>query len=87
MPACAVRSPPVYVCLCAVWPCVHRAGEEDQPLEAYLQRMKASMAARLESVHGEAMAKSNFSFSQQLELKEMELSKGNEEVYATRKEP
>ena len=43
--------------------------------------MKASMAARLEGVHGEAMAKSNFSFSQQLELKEMELSKGNEEVY------
>lgn len=48
------------------------AGEEDQPLEKYLQRMKATMVERLEGEHQEAIAKTTYSYQQQLEVKTAE---------------
>ena len=62
------------------------AGEEDQPLELYLQRMKASMVERLEGMHNEAMQKSQFSYQQQLELKAMESESRGKEGAATKAE-
>ena len=62
------------------------AGEEDQPLELYLQRMKASMVERLEGEHTEAMQKSQFSYQQQLELKAMESESRGKEGAATKAE-
>ena len=47
-------------------------GEEDQPLEAYVQQMKATMAARLEDAHSEAMAKTKASLTQQVEMATLE---------------
>ena len=62
------------------------AGEEDQPLELYLQRMKASMVERLEGMHNEAMQKSQFSYQQQLELKAMESESRGKEGAASARE-
>ena len=45
------------------------AGEEDQPLEKYLQRIKANMVERLEGVHQEALEKTTASYQQQLEVR------------------
>jgi len=56
------------------------AGEEDQPLEMYLQRMKASMVERLETMHADAMLKSQYSFQQQIDQKDLEADKRNGEL-------
>ena len=54
-------------------------GEEDQPLEKYLQRMKASMVERLEGEHQEAIAKTTNSYQQQLEVKTAECDANGKE--------
>ena len=51
------------------------AGEEDQPLEQYLQRMKASMVERMETIHQEAMAKAAAECEQKVEVRGLELDK------------
>ena len=46
--------------------------DEDQPLEAYVQQMRAKMAERLDDAHQEQLAKNTAGFTQQLELKSLE---------------
>lgn len=50
------------------------AGEEDQPLEAHLRKLKGVMADRLQQTHSEAMHQTKEGFKQQLEMKAMELA-------------
>lgn len=50
------------------------AGEQDQPLEEYLKRMKEMMAKRLEEAHQEQLAVTKAGLTQQIELKKIEFN-------------
>ena len=61
-------------------------GDEDQPLEKYLQQMKGAMAERLEDLQSEQLHQMTAGYQQQVEMKTMEAKNATVEAEECRAE-